>query len=216
MQTSGIVRLKTLLPSLGMAVALTLPSAVSAAPGGFDLDLKELKKPAAAVSKPHPRRVEKRKTKTGSAHHKPTRKKTPATHPAAPRLVTLDGATACILARQFLEALTEPVPVEAALQGINMPSAIIAARNQGITVLLACGLHPAEAYTFKRLLKTDGVQLLNLTGDEPPTQVIQTVAREAGLSYRQVQGTPLSYELVDAQGGQVRLTVAGATTGGKQ
>lgn len=216
MQTNSIARLKPLLPSIGMVAVLALPLPASAAPGGFDLDLKELKKPADTVVKPRPHAAERKKAKTHRTHPKGAKRKLHSTQPAAPRSVTLEGATACTLARQFLEALAEPVPVEKVLQGITMPAASMAARYQGATVLLACGLHAAEAYTFQRLLEADGVQLINIADDETPLQVMQSVARQAGLSYRQLQGTPLRYELTDAQGRLVHLTVGNETAGGKQ
>lgn len=223
----GIAR--QLVPSITLAALLSMPAVAMATAPGFDLDLKELKKPSALPTTQKKRTVSQKPTQPQNKSKAPAktaqqRKKeqpkpvataTTAVPPPLPssvppaevaeRLVFLDGATACPLARQLLEAVAEPVSLEQALHGISIPSATAAASHQGLTALLACGLPAAEAYTFRRLLEADGVQLVNLEGDEQPEQVVQAVALKLGLSYRQLQDTPLSYLIDDHQGRPIRL-----------
>jgi len=213
------------------SLALLTAGAI-AAPPGFDLDLKELKKPPTVIvthKKQAPaqkapkasaaaRTITKKTTaptKTAQASKKlvspPVPHQTPVPPDVAEQIILLDGKTACRLAQLLLEAVAEPTPVAETLQGLPL-TATSAARLQGATVVLTCGLPTAEAYTFRRLLEADGIQLINLAGDEQASQVVQTVALGLGLSYRQQQDNPLSYLTNDSQSRPVRLIIGSSGT----
>lgn len=234
LQPSLPTRSRVLLTSCRLAVAVALvPAVATAAPPGFDLDLKELKKPSAVIVTPKKQTPVQKVSKT-AAITKITAKKAAApaktiqppkklVSPPAPiqtpvprqgieQIVILDGATACRLALLLLKAVAEPVPPAEVLQGLSLPVAA-AAHLQGATALLTCGLPTAEAYTFRRLLEVDGIQLINLTGDEQAIQVVQAVAQGLGLSYyRLLQETPLSYLTNDHQGRPIRLVIGDSST----
>lgn len=220
---------------VAVTISLSAPALMSpkvlAAPPGFELDLKDLKKPAAPPvtpkkTVPAPKTQKKPAAATAAAKKpvgikKPARVAVSTTKPVvsavtpkpaddAAQQVFLDGTSACPLARQLLEAVAEPVPAEELLQLISLPVAT-AARYQGLTAVLVCGLPPAEAYTFRRLITAHEVQLIALAGDEQPAQVIQAVAQGLGLSYRHQQDSPASYLTSDAQGHPLRLTVNSGT-----
>lgn len=211
-----------------LATLCVAPYAALAAPAGFELDLKELKKPSSTLiapkkQTPAPKKTQPQPTAKAPAKKSPPTAKTthqakqpPKTQPATQvtttpnepveQVVLLDGATPCQLARLLLEAVAKPVPVAEALQGIATP-ATAAGRHQGATAVLACGMPPAESYTLGRLLEAEGIQLISLTETEQPAQVVQAVAQGLGLSYRQRQDVPLSYLTNDYQGQPIRLVV---------
>lgn len=204
---------------LALAALMTAPPASFAAPAGFELDLKELKKPSPTLLTPPKRAATPKTTKpqpTAKAPDKKARpvtktaqrapKTVPAPQEATEQLVLLDGATACIRARLLLEAVATPVPAEEALQGLALP-AITAGRHQGATVVLACDLPAAEAYTFGRLLEADRVTLINVAADAPLELTVDLIAEALGLSYRLLQETPLSYLTRDQQDRPVRLVI---------
>lgn len=213
-----------LLQSIVLAALIASPFSVIAAPPGFELDLKELKKPSSTLIAPKKQTAAPKKAQPQPTVKVPARnpktvhqaKQPPKTQPApqvtttphepVEQVVLLDGATPCQLARLLLEAVAKPVPVAEALQGIAAP-ATAAGRHHGATAVLACGMPPAESYTFRRLLEADGIQLISLTGTEQPAQVVQAVALGLGLSYRQQHDSPLSYLTNDHQGRPIRLMV---------
>lgn len=209
---------------LALAALMTAPPASLAAPAGFELDLKELKKPSPTLITPPKRVTTPQITKPQPTAKAPAKKVRPAAKTAqrapkiapapqqtAEQLALLDGATACIRARLLLEAVAKPIPVEDALQGLILP-AIAAGRHQGATVVLACDLPTAEAYTFGRLLEADGVTLINLAADAAAELTVATVAEALGLSYRLLQDNPLSYLTSDQQGRPLRLVIGTSST----
>lgn len=201
---------------LVLAALMTAQHAALAAPAGFELDLKELKKPSAALITPP-----KAKAKTASAPQKkarPTRTAAPlikkATAPPAKpaeRVVLLDGATGCHVARMLLEAVASPTTVTDRLQGLAL-QVTTAGSYQGVTAVLVCGLPTAESYTVGRLLEADGITLINVAADQPTEVAIDAVAEAVGLSYRLLQDTPLSYLTNDHQGQPIRLVIGSSST----
>jgi len=215
------------------ASLMLLAVGASAAPPGFDLDLKELKKPPAVIvthKKQAP--VQKAPTKAPAAARTTTKKtaaptktalpskklvsppvpnQTPVPPDVAEQIILLDGKTACRLAQLLLEAVAEPAPVAETLQGLPL-SAASAARLQGATVLLTCGLPTAEAYTFGRLLEAERVTLINVAADQPLAVTVDQVAQALGLSYRLLQDNPLSYLTSDQQGRPLRLVIGTSST----
>lgn len=228
MQLPILARYVLLLTTIPLAAPVMVAHDVCAAPPGFELDLKELKKPS-VPKKPTSAPKTQKKPATATAVTKrpastkksaqgvvsPTKPVVAAVSPkpddATPQHVFLDGTSACPLARQLLEAVAEPVPAGELRELITLPVAA-AGRYQGLTAVLVCGLPPAEVYTFRRLAMMHEAQLVNLTGDEQPAQVVQAIAQGLGLSYRQQQEHPLSYLINDAQGRQIRLKVGSGTT----
>jgi len=224
MQLPILAHYVLLLMTISLAAPALVPQEVFAAPPGFELDLKELKKPPVPKKPVSAPKTPKKPTVAATAAKKTAGIKKPAPvavttakpvvataspKPAADtaQQVFLDGASACPLARQLLEAVAEPVPAEELLQVISLPVAA-AARYQGLTAVLVCGLPPAEVYTFRRLTMLHEAQLIHLSGDEQPAQVVQAVAQGLGLSFRHQQDNPLSYLTNTAQGRSVRLTVS--------
>lgn len=196
-----------LLAIVAVVVLLTAPHSSMAAPAGFELDLKELKKPAPPLLPPQ--KLQPSTAPKKARHQAPAKtaakKPAPAASPRE-RTVRLQNGTACDVAQQLLTVLATPVPLEPVLHDIAIP-AVAAARRHDTTTVVACGLPAAEAYTFTRLLEADNVRLINLRGDEPPAQVVQTVAHHLGLSFRQKQEHPLSYLTTDPQGDPLLVLV---------
>lgn len=223
-------------PSLGFLnillapIALTLllnmsPVVTPAAAVSLELDLKDLKKPPVTARS-------KKQATTNLPAKQPATVKAAAKKPVPPQkivqpvstaqkqvqpapeelgpLVLLDSASACPLARQLLEAVADPLPVDKALNGLSLPAAA-AARLQGATAVLACGLPAAEAYTFRRLLETKGLQLISLVGDEQADLVVQSVAQGLGLTFRQLQENPASYLVTGQQGRPIRIMLRSGT-----
>lgn len=209
--------LNILLAPIALTLLLQMPAvATPAAAASLELDLKDLKKP------PVTGRSKKQATTKLPAKQPATAKtavKKPLTAPKVVQpvstaqkaaseelgpLVLLDSASACPLARQLLEAVADPLPVDKALNGLSLPAAA-AARLQGATAVLACGLPAAEAYTFRRLLETKGLQLISLVGDEQADLVVQSVAQGLGLTFRQLQENPASYLVTGQQGRPIRI-----------
>jgi len=201
---------------LVLAAVLTVPQATLAAPAGFELDLKELKKPSPTLIAPP-----KAKPKAAAAQPKkaaPARTTTPrikkaTAPPAAPaeRVVLLDGASGCQVARMLLEAVAAPAKTTDMLHGLAL-QVTAAGSYQGVTAVLVCDLPTAEAYTFGRLLEGDGVTLINVAADEPAGVAIDAVAEALGLSYRLLQDSPLSYLTSDHQGQPLRLVIGTSST----
>ena len=200
---------------LVLAAVLTAPQATLAAPAaqsGFELNLKELKKPSATLLAPP-----KAKAKAASAPQKKSRpaplvKKATAPPPKpAERVVLLDGASGCQVARMLLEAVAAPAKPADMLHGLAL-QVTAAGSYQGVTAVLVCDLPTAEAYTFGRLLEADGITLINVAGDEPAGVAIDAVAEAVGLSYRLLQDSPLSYLANDHQGRPVRLVIGTSNT----
>lgn len=201
---------------LVLAALLAAPHAAPAAPAGFELDLKELKKPSPALIAPP-----KAKAKAASAPQKkskaprraaPLTKKATAPPPKpAGRVVRLDGAGGCQVARMLMAAVAAPAKTNHILHGLTLQVAATGS-YRGATAVLVCGLPTDEAYTFGRLLEADGVRLINLAADQPTELAIDAVAEALGLSYRLLQDNPLSYQTSDHQGRPVRLVIDASTT----
>lgn len=207
------------LPVLLMLTAvLTAPHASFAAPAGFELDLKELKKPSPTLLAPPKAKA----TPTAAPPKKavPARTATPKVKkataaPAAPaeRVLLLDGASGCQVARMLLEAVAAPTEAAEMLHGLTLQ--LTAAGNyQGVTAVLVCDLPTAEAYTFGRLLETDGIRLINVAADQAAGVAIDAVAEALGLSYRLLQDSPLSFLTSDHQGRPVRLMIGAGSGAG--
>lgn len=205
-----------------LTAATAAPPVASAVPANFELDLKELRKPLAPLpapakqspppaapqpkTAPSPETKKKAAQKTARPARPPLPKKTLAQQKPAERVVVVEGATACQVGQQLLQAITEPVPAAKLLQGLALPVAA-AGRHQGSRAVLACDLPTAEAYTFARLLEADGVALINVTADQSAGTTCAAVARALGLSCRRLQGQPPSYQVRDHQGRPVRLLI---------
>lgn len=218
---------------LVLAALLTAPYAALAAPAGFELDLKELKKPSSKLIAPKKQAAAPKKAQPYPTAKTPAKKATstpktvrqakqpvstqPATqvtttpHEPVEQVVLLDGATACQLARLLLDAVAKPIPVAELLQGLAAP-ATAAGRHQGASAVLACDLPAAEAYTFGRLLEADGIKLINVTANQPTELTVDLVAQALGLSYRLLQDNPLSYLTNDQQGRPLRLEIGSRST----
>jgi hypothetical protein len=145
-----------------------------AAPG-FELDLKELKRPSAPPSATVKKKVvaaEKKKQTAPSKKIVQTTKKKKtvlpklvatetAPQPVSPSELALKGGDPCQLAERMAIAVAQTVPVEGTLNGLNLKP-VIAVKSGGLTTVITCGLAPAEAYTFTRLLEEHQVYLLNI------------------------------------------------------
>ena len=183
---------------LYLALVLFSSSAAWAAPG-FDLDLKELKKPSqpAAPKKaapPKKRKSEARATtkKTSAvADSKPAVKQSetalamlpqPASEPS--ELILHRGDNPCQLAERIAVALARTVPTELLLHGLDLKP--VATVNHGqLDLMVTCRLPDAEAYTYSRLLSAHLVELVNIRGDETAGQTAQKIIDALALSYQQ-------------------------------
>ena len=180
------------------ALMLLLAQITWAAPG-FDLDLKELKKPSQPAA---PKKAASPKKKKSEA--KATTKKQPAVadakhaikqpetalaptpQPASDQseLVLHRGDNPCQLAERIAVALARTVPTELLLNGLDLKP--IATVNHGqLDLIITCRLPVAEAYTYSRLLEEHQVALVNIRGDETAGQTAQKIVDALALSYQQ-------------------------------
>lgn len=182
---------------LSSVLILLLVQITWAAPG-FDLDLKELKKPSqpAVPKKAAPPRKKKSEAKA-------TPKKQPAVVDAKPikqpeialtpllqpvpeqsELILHRGDNPCQLAERIAVALARTVPTELLLKGLDLKP--VATVNHGqLDLIVTCGLQVAEAYTYSRLLEEHQVALVNIRGDETAGQTAEKIVDALALSYRQ-------------------------------
>ncbi len=166
----------------------------------FDLDLKELKRPVA----PSPAKKHKAKTaskkKSVPKQAKNTSKPPAETAPLAavaatptgpgvaaadiaPAELDLTGTDACQLAERLTVALGRPVPAAELLHGLNLQP-VAAVRYAGLEALVICGLSPAEAYTYGRLLAEHEVELIAISPQEQPATVARAITDALALSYQ--------------------------------
>ena len=89
------------------------------------------------------------------------------------------AASSCSLGREFTEKFALLVPSLGIIQGF--PN--FTARHAGLTLAVACGLSPEEAYTYAQLLARHHVQLLVFDEDEPHRRVIEKIANRLNLFY---------------------------------
>ena len=180
------------------ALMLLLAQITWAAPG-FDLDLKELKKPSqpAAPKKAAPPRKKKSEAKATPkkqptvADAKPAIKQpkialtpTPQPAPEQSELILHRGDNSCQLAERVAVALARTVPTELLLNGLDLKP--VATVNHGqLDLMVTCGLQVAEAYTYSRLLQEHQVELVNIRGDETAGQTAQKIIDALALSYQQ-------------------------------
>lgn len=174
---------------------MSLSPQLWAAPG-FELDLKELKRP----SPPPPVNVKKKVVVTEKKKQTaPTKKKVLVTkkkkpdlpklavietspQPLSPSELALKGGNACQLAERIAIAVAQSIPVESALNGLNLKP-VVAVKSGDLTALITCGISPAEAYTFARLLQEHQVYLLNIGENETTAEVARKVIDTLALSY---------------------------------
>ena len=89
------------------------------------------------------------------------------------------AAPSCSLGREFAEKFALLVPSLGIIQGF--PN--FTAHHAGLTLAVACGLSPEEAYTYAQLLARHNVQLLVFDEDEPHRRVIEKIANRLNLFY---------------------------------
>lgn len=166
-----------------------------AAPG-FDLDLKELKKPSAPppaatkkavkpAAKTRHHASAKKQNRTTGRKNSPVQKQAETTVAAlsvAPSELVLKGGDACQLAERMAVAVARSVPAESVLNGLELKP-VVAVKSGDLTMLITCSLSPAEAYTFARLLETRQIYLLNIGEHETTAQVAQGIIDTLALSY---------------------------------
>ncbi len=171
-----------------ISAALLLLAGSSFSEPGFELELKELKKPSIPVLKT-------RKNNTSSRKKKKPRIKQMEPEVTKPEEIkkltepvmlvselTLKAADICQLAERMAVALAHSVPPETLLNGLNFkPLASVVYDEQGL--LVTCGMPAAEAYTYNRLLAEHEVQMLNLKGTESAEQVASEIIDCLGLSF---------------------------------
>ena len=89
------------------------------------------------------------------------------------------AAPSCSLGREFSEKFALLVPSLGIIQGF--PNFTV--RHAGLTLAVACGLSPEEAYTYAQLLARHNVQLLVFDENEPHRRVIEKIANRLNLFY---------------------------------
>jgi hypothetical protein len=181
--------------------ALVLQLQIVWAAPDFDLNLKDLKKPSI------PTTVTKKKTvvvhKKKKTESKTTQQKKPAeaepvpavavkhttTSPTVqkdtePSELTLhQGGNACQLAERVAVAVARTVPTSSLLNGLDLkPVAAVSYGELGLMII--CGMSPAEAYTYSRLLEEHQVELVNIRGDETAEQTARMVFDALALPYQ--------------------------------
>ncbi len=188
-------------PVLFSSALLLLLAQISWAAPGFDLDLKELKKPSqpAVPKKAAPPRKKKSEAKATpkkqpvAADAKPAIKQpeialTPLLQPVPEQseLTLHRGDNPCQLAERVAVALARTVPTELLLNGLDLKP--VATVNHGqLDLMVTCGLQVAEAYTYSRLLEEHQVALVNIRGNETAGQIAQMIVDALALSYQHEQ-----------------------------
>lgn len=89
------------------------------------------------------------------------------------------AAPSCSLGKEFAEKFALLVPSIGIIQGF--PNFTVS--HAGLTLAVACGLSPEEAYTYAQLLARRNVQLLVFDEDEPHRRVIEKIANRLNLFY---------------------------------
>ena len=89
------------------------------------------------------------------------------------------AAPSCSLGKEFAEKFALLVPSLGIIQGF--PNFTV--RHAGLTLAVACGLSPEEAYTYAQLLARHNVQLLVFDESEPHRRVIEKIANRLNLFY---------------------------------
>lgn len=180
---SKLHRLKFLLCSALVLLAQT----VCAAPG-FDLDLKELKKPSIPLAIVKKKTVQQKKPAMAkplpavAVEHNAVKPVVLANTEASELALHL-GGNACQLAEHVSIAVARAVPAASLLNGLSLqPVASVKYAELGLMVV--CGISPAEAYTYSRLLEEHHVELVNITGSETAGQTAQKIIDALAISYR--------------------------------
>lgn len=122
--------------------------------------------------------------------------------------VFLDAASACPLARQTLEALSQPIAATEVLQDLPL-AATAAGRYEGIIAVLACELPRAEEYTYRRLLEMQGTRLIVVSADDPLPRAMLAVADGLGISYLRLSDNELLTSPTGGKQLRLRLNKAG-------
>ncbi|WP_277057120.1 hypothetical protein [Trichlorobacter lovleyi] len=172
--------------------ALLVPIQAWAAPG-FDLDLKELKKPSPPPSvarKSKPVAAAKKKASATTKRSVQPATTSPAAEPAvvpvallSPSELTLKAGEPCLLAERIAVAVARSVPAATLLNGLELHP--VAAVSYGeVSALITCGISAAEAYTYGRLLEEHQVELVNIRGDETAGQTARKVIDALALPYQ--------------------------------
>ena len=172
--------------------ALFVPIQVWAAPG-FDLDLKELKKPSpppVVARKSKPAAAAKKKASTPTKRSAQPAATSPAAEPAVASVappssseLVLKAGEPCLLAERIAVAVAHSVPAATLLNGLELHP--VAAVSYGeVSALITCGISAAEAYTYGRLLEEHQVELVNIRGDETAGQTARKVIDALALPYR--------------------------------
>jgi hypothetical protein len=184
-----------ILITLSFLLLQALPAA--AAPAGFELDLKELRKPSSPlVTKKKKVAHSRRKKKTSSTSRQPatTPSKVITVEPSAtvstttptpnpPSELDLKGGDACQLGERLAVAVARSVPVASLLHNLPL-TALAAISYDQLDVLITCKLQDAEAYTYERLLEAHEVQLVNIKENETTEQVAQRIIEALDLPYQ--------------------------------
>lgn len=169
------------------------PSAL--ATSGFELDLKELKRPGLPPS------LQKKIPAAPDRKTPPAAAKTPATvrkpagqvsdplqpartfQPHDPSELTLKQGNPCRLAEQIAVAVAHAVPEHTLLFGLKL-TPVAAVTFGGLQALVLCNLPEAEAYTYGRLLADHDIQLVNISADTDAAMIVARIADALGLTYR--------------------------------
>ena len=179
---------------------LVLVSAVSshAQPAtNFELDLQELKKPAAppVLKKKTPAPLPRTKAEVTAIKKAAPDKKPPPlqqhvekNRPPAMSELTLKGTDACQLAERLAVAVAHRVPEQELLYDLDLKP-VAAVTFGGLNLLVVCDLAAAEAYTYRRLLDDHGVELVVIAPGMAASAVTAGIADALGISYQLQQET---------------------------
>jgi len=157
--------------------------------------------------------------KTGTAKAPPAAQpvppvvQAPGVETVQERVITVEAAAPCLLARNLARELGLQIPSLSPL--LHTDSASIGYDDQKLIV--ACSLTPAEAYTHERLLSSHGIQLLVFNGEVPPRRVVEELADRLGIDFHLASETasdelPVTYLFPAADPAEkgTRLTIVPA------
>lgn len=185
-------------------IAVLLLNSICQAESGFELPLKELKKPSLPPSAKRPKAAAKQTTKTAETSARPKKaatgapKKAVKAVAAAPAVavpaeatpkmheVVLKPGLSCWFAGQVASVIAAPATAPELQKGFRL-APVAVAKHDEVTTLITCGLPDAEAYTIARLLAARNLQMLNINGTESPEQTVEKVLNSLGFSYQTEQ-----------------------------
>lgn len=217
-------------------IAVLLLNSVCQAESGFELPLKELKKPSlpssarkqkpaapketakpatepAKIVKPDAETVRKKAAAKPPESKKSTMPVKAASSASAEGFAPVEDlilkpGLPCWFAGQTAGAIAISAPELLDKEYNLAPVAVV--RYDDATTVVTCGMPLAEQFTLARLMERQNIQLVNINGSETAEQVIVKIVNSLGFSYQTEHAEETQILLIAASAKQeklIRLTI---------